>query len=39
MNAVADALASVGASPLIDMPVTSEKIWRALQSAKVGAGT
>jgi carbon-monoxide dehydrogenase large subunit len=35
MNAVADALASVGASPLIDMPVTSEKLWRALRDAKL----
>lgn len=34
MNAVADALASVGASPLIDMPVTPEKIWSALQAAQ-----
>ncbi len=30
MNAVIDALASAGASP-IDMPATSEKIWRALR--------
>ena len=30
-NAVADALASAGASTAIDMPVTAEKIWRALQ--------
>ena len=34
MNAVADALASVGASPLIDMPVTPEKVWSALQVAQ-----
>lgn len=34
MNAVADALASVGASPLIDMPVTPEKIWSVLQTAQ-----
>lgn len=38
MNAVADALASVGASPLIDMPVTPEKIWSALHEAGVTAG-
>jgi len=30
MNAVADALVRAGASPEIDMPVTPEKIWRAL---------
>lgn len=35
MNAVADALASVGVSPLIDMPVTPEKVWSALQAAQV----
>jgi carbon-monoxide dehydrogenase large subunit len=34
MNAIADALASVGASPLIDMPVTSEKLWQALRATK-----
>jgi carbon-monoxide dehydrogenase large subunit len=34
MNAVADALSSVGASPLIDMPVTPEKVWRALQAVR-----
>lgn len=32
MNAVNDALASVGAGP-VDMPATPEKIWRALQEA------
>jgi carbon-monoxide dehydrogenase large subunit len=32
MNAVADALARAGASTEIDMPVTPEKIWRALRS-------
>jgi carbon-monoxide dehydrogenase large subunit len=35
MNAVADALASVGASPLMDMPATPEKIWRSLQDARI----
>ncbi len=34
MNAIADALARAGASPEIDMPVTPEKIWRALAIAK-----
>ena len=34
MNAVADALARAGASPEIDMPVTPEKIWRALAGAR-----
>ncbi|MGG5888146.1 xanthine dehydrogenase family protein molybdopterin-binding subunit [Falsiroseomonas sp. HC035] len=34
MNAVADALSSVGASPLIDMPVTAEKVWRALDAVR-----
>jgi carbon-monoxide dehydrogenase large subunit len=33
MNAVNDALARVGA-PYVQMPATSEKIWRALQAAK-----
>ncbi|HEX4411021.1 MAG TPA: xanthine dehydrogenase family protein molybdopterin-binding subunit [Xanthobacteraceae bacterium] len=33
MNAIADALARAGASPEIDMPVTPEKIWRALAAA------
>jgi len=33
MNAVADALARAGASPEIDMPVTPEKVWRALRAA------
>jgi carbon-monoxide dehydrogenase large subunit len=32
MNAIADALHRAGASPLIDMPVTPEKMWRALQT-------
>jgi carbon-monoxide dehydrogenase large subunit len=32
MNAVIDALASAGAGP-VDMPATSEKIWRALAQA------
>jgi aerobic carbon-monoxide dehydrogenase large subunit len=31
MNAVADALARAGASSEIDMPVTPEKVWRALR--------
>jgi carbon-monoxide dehydrogenase large subunit len=35
MNAVADALARAGASPEIDMPVTPEKIWRALHATKL----
>jgi CO/xanthine dehydrogenase Mo-binding subunit len=34
MNAVADALANAGASPLIDMPMTAEKIWRALDAVR-----
>jgi aerobic carbon-monoxide dehydrogenase large subunit len=34
MNAVADALARGGASPEIDMPVTPEKIWRALRRSR-----
>jgi carbon-monoxide dehydrogenase large subunit len=34
MNAVADALARAGASPEIDMPVTPEKIWRALRGSR-----
>jgi carbon-monoxide dehydrogenase large subunit len=33
MNAINDALARVGA-PEVQMPATSEKIWRALQAAK-----
>jgi carbon-monoxide dehydrogenase large subunit len=33
-NAVADALARAGASPEINMPLTPEKIWRALSEAK-----
>ncbi|HPU50957.1 MAG TPA: molybdopterin-dependent oxidoreductase, partial [Burkholderiaceae bacterium] len=32
MNAVNDALASVGAAA-IEMPATSEKVWRSLQAA------
>jgi carbon-monoxide dehydrogenase large subunit len=36
MNAVADALARAGASPEIDMPVTPEKIWRALRGVTQG---
>ncbi|MND03026.1 Carbon monoxide dehydrogenase large chain [compost metagenome] len=32
MNAVADALASKGVKP-VDMPATSEKVWRALRAA------
>ena len=32
MNAVRDALASIGAAP-IDMPATSEKIWRAIKES------
>jgi aerobic carbon-monoxide dehydrogenase large subunit len=35
MNAIVDALASAGAPP-IDMPATSEKIWRALEEAGRG---
>ena len=35
MNAIADALAGAGADPLIDMPATPERIWRALRAAKV----
>jgi carbon-monoxide dehydrogenase large subunit len=30
MNAIADALASAGAKSEIDMPVTREKVWKAL---------
>jgi aerobic carbon-monoxide dehydrogenase large subunit len=36
MNAVADALARAGGSPEIDMPVTPEKIWRALRGVMQG---
>ncbi len=36
MNAVADALARAGAWTPIDMPVTSEKIWRALREKRLG---
>ncbi|MEM7043879.1 MAG: xanthine dehydrogenase family protein molybdopterin-binding subunit [Pseudomonadota bacterium] len=32
MNAIADALTSVGAEP-VDMPATPERVWRALQAA------
>jgi carbon-monoxide dehydrogenase large subunit len=34
MNAVADALVRAGAPPEIDMPVTPEKIWRALHRSR-----
>lgn len=34
MNAIADALASVGAESEIDMPVTPEKMWNALRQRK-----
>ena len=33
MNAISDALASAGADP-VDMPATSERIWRALRAAR-----
>jgi hypothetical protein len=33
MNAVNDALARIGA-PAIEMPATSEKVWRAIRAAK-----
>ena len=33
MNAVNDALARIGA-PYVQMPATSEKVWRAMQTAK-----
>jgi len=32
MNAIADALASRG-RPMIDMPATPERVWRALRAA------
>jgi carbon-monoxide dehydrogenase large subunit len=32
MNAINDALCSIGASP-IEMPATSEKVWRAIRAA------
>jgi len=35
MNAVADALARADASSEIDMPVTPEKMWRALHATKL----
>jgi hypothetical protein len=35
LNAVNDALARVGASAEISMPVTSEKVWRYLREAKL----
>jgi len=33
MNAVNDALARIGA-PAIELPATSEKVWRAIRAAK-----
>jgi hypothetical protein len=36
MSAVNDALSSIGA-PEIDMPATSGKVWRAINSAKTAA--
>jgi carbon-monoxide dehydrogenase large subunit len=33
MNALSDALASAGAEP-VDMPATSERVWRALNAAR-----
>ena len=36
-NAVADALAQAGAAP-IDMPMTAEKVWRALAAARAHSG-
>jgi carbon-monoxide dehydrogenase large subunit len=35
MNAVNDALARIGA-PAIEMPATSEKVWRAIRAARAG---
>ena len=35
LNAVNDALARVGASAEISMPVTSEKVWRYLRDVSV----
>jgi len=37
MNGISNALSSVGAKS-IDMPATSEKVWRAIRSAKAGQG-
>jgi hypothetical protein len=37
MNAVNDALARIGA-PAIEMPATSEKVWRALCAARARKG-
>jgi carbon-monoxide dehydrogenase large subunit len=39
MNAIADVLAQVGAPTEIDMPATSEKIWRALQQVCANPAT
>jgi carbon-monoxide dehydrogenase large subunit len=36
MNAIADALAQAGVTHF-DMPASSERVWRAIQSAKAGA--
>jgi hypothetical protein len=33
MNAVVDALASIGARPL-DMPATADRVWQAIKDAK-----
>ena len=35
MNAVNDALARIGA-PYVEIPATSEKLWRALRAARAG---
>jgi carbon-monoxide dehydrogenase large subunit len=37
MNAINDALHHIGAPP-VEMPATPEKVWRALQAARQGAG-
>ena len=39
MNAIADVLAQVGAPTEIDMPATTEKVWRALQQGCANPAT
>ena len=38
MNAIADVLSQVGAPTEIDMPATTEKVWRALQQGRGNPG-
>jgi carbon-monoxide dehydrogenase large subunit len=39
MNAIADVLSQVGAPTEIDMPATTEKVWRALQEGRGNRGS